>query len=385
MLLEHTGAPAAARVESVRPGSVGDARLGGSVKLGLMTTWNTQGGVAEYSRALVEALRERADVEVTVLGSRNYDERAVAENESYVLPCFDVAAWNREGRDALDVEAILALGLEVLHVQYCSGIYNEARLAELLRRFEGPKFATWHDNVLPEHFDWRLFDQALTHREGVGAGDPVVVPHLIRKLPPLVRTFGMGRTREDVIRPICERNGWVFESLASSEEAPGETPWKPWRELHDWLRGADVIVLWYGDDPLAGSSGAARTAIAARRPVIVNDAHAFRELPQQSGSFYKLKDDPAVLESTLREILRPDTMIERWSAEAIADQHVAGYVAALTSRALEPEPQPSRGLWGLLQRLGGRLRAIRARVPRVSSLLAPLRRRRRHRAPRERP
>lgn len=332
------------------------------MKVGLLTTWNTQCGIAEYSRALVEAYQRRPEIELTVLGSRNYDERSTGEHEDYVLPSFDVEAWNRHGHNELDVEAILALGLDVLHVQYEHVLYNQARLNELLRRFEGVKIATWHDNFLPEGFEWQRFDEAYTHREGVGAGQATVIAHLIRKVPPLVRTFGMGRTRQEVIATICARNGWVFESLASSEDPLGGQAWMPWRELHDWLRGADAIVLWYDDDPVAGSSGAARTAIATRRPVIVNDTTWFRELPQQSGAFYKVADDPAALESTLREILRPDTMIERFSSDAIVDRYISGYEAAIAKRAAEPEPEPPRRARALLERLRGRLRPLGPRA-----------------------
>jgi hypothetical protein len=339
-----------------------------AVKVGLLTTWNTQCGIAEYSRALVEAFQRRPEIELTVLGSRNYDERSIAEHEDYVLACFDVESWNRYGHNELDVEAILALDLDVLHIQYEALLYNQERLNELLRRFEGVTIATWHDQVIPEGLEWQRVDAAFTHREGVGPGEARVIPLAIRSLPAVVRTFGMGRTREDVIRPICERNGWLFESLASSEAPLGGQPWRPWRELHDWLRGADAVVLWYDDDPAAGSSAAARTAIATRRPVIVNDTSWFRELPQQSGSFYKLKDDLAELESTLREVLRGDTLIERWSTDAVVDRYIDGYDAALARRALEPEPAPSPP---------GRLRGWLLKLRRKLAALSPLRRLRR--------
>lgn len=335
------------------------------MKLGLLTTWNTQCGVAEHSRALVEALQRRPEIELTVLGSRNHGERSVAEHEDYVVACFDVPAWNSEGHDGLDVETILGLGFDVLHVEYEALLYNVSRLNELLRRFQGPKFVTWHDQNVPEDLEWQLFDQAFTHREGVGPGEAAVVPLAIRELPAVVRTFGFGRTREDLVRPICERNGWVFESLSSSEAPLGGQPWKPWRELHDWLRGADVIVLWYDDNPAAGSSLAARTAIATRRPVIVNDTTWFRELPQQSGSFYKLKDDPAELEGTLREILRADTMIGRWSAAAVVEEQVTRYQAALQQHAEQPQDAEPGRLHAALSRLRRVPRAIALRARRA--------------------
>jgi SAM-dependent methyltransferase len=294
----------------------------------MLTTWNTQCGIAEYSRGLVEAL-QAGGVEMVVLGSRNYDERAVAADEDYVVPCFDVEPWNRHGHRELDVERILGLDLDVLHVQYQLGLYNVPRLVELLERFDGASVITWHDNWVPIELEAHRFDAAITHRLGVGPTD-LVIPHGVRNVPPIVRTFGLGRTREEVIAPICERNGWTFESAATSEAAFGGQPWVPWRQLHDWLRGADAIVLWYEENELVGASGAAHTALATRRPLIVNDFTWFADLPQRSGPFHKLDDDPALLEATLREVLDNPLVTERaW--ETVAQRHLDCYRDALSA------------------------------------------------------
>jgi hypothetical protein len=301
------------------------------VKVGMLTSWNTQCGIAEYSRALVEALGAHQDVELVVLGSRNYDERAVAEDEDYVVACFDVERWNRFGRHELDVERILDLDLDVLHVQYQLGLYDLPRLVELLARFTGATVITWHDNWVPAELESHRFDAAITHRLGVGPTD-LVIPFGVRNMPAIVRTFGLGRTRKDVIAPICERNGWTFESAATSEAAFGGQNWKPWRELHDWLRGADAIVLWYADDGMMGSSQAAHTALATRRPVVATDTTWFADLPHLPGRFYKLADDPAVLEATLRELLRPDPLIADAAWETVAERHLDCYRRATSDR-----------------------------------------------------
>src|SRR5579863_6042931 len=170
------------------------------MRVGMLTSWNTQCGIAEYSRALVEALQDRG-VDVVVLGSRNYDERSIAEHEDYVVPCFDVERWNRYGHRELDVERILDLGLDVLHVQYQLGLYNVPRLVELLERFEGASVITWHDNWVPVELEPHLFAAMITHRPGVGPDGAATIPHGLRRIAPIVRTFGMGRTREDVITP----------------------------------------------------------------------------------------------------------------------------------------------------------------------------------------
>jgi len=301
------------------------------VKLGMLTSWNTQCGIAEYSRALAEALTDRAEVDLVVLGSRNHDERAVAPDEDYVVPCFDVERWNRAGLHALDVERILELELDVLHIQYQLGLYDIPRLCELLERFGGAEVITWHDNWVPAELESFPFDAAITHRLGVGPTEHVI-PFGVRNLPAVVRTFGLGRSRAEVIAPICERNGWVFESAATSETPYGGQAWRPWRELNDWLRGADAIVLWYADDDQMGASAAAHTALATRRPVVVTDTTWFADLPHRPGRFHKLPDDPAALEATLRELLRPDPLIADAAWELVAQRHLDCYRATLEAR-----------------------------------------------------
>lgn len=305
----------------------------------MLTSWNTQCGIAEYSRALVEALQASSDVELLVLGSRNYDERAVAPDEDYVVACFDVEQWNRDGRNELDVERVLELGLDVLHVQFQLALYNLARLGELLERFEGATVITWHDNWVPPELAGHRFDVALTHRLGVGPATQVI-PFGVRNMPAIVRTFGLGRTREDIIGPICERNGWTFESAATSEAPFGGQNWLTWRELHDWLRGADAIVLWYAENGLVGSSQAAHTAIATRRPVVVTDTTWFADLSHSPGVLHKVRDEPAALEATLRELLGINPMVAEAAWEYVADLHIAHYRRALADHSEEEVPSP---------------------------------------------
>lgn len=306
---------------------------GALMKIGMLTTWNTQCGIAEYSRTLAEAFVARQDVDLTILGSRNYAERALDQPAVCYLerPVFDVELWNREGHRELDVEWILGWGFDVLHVQYENVLYNRERLHQLMEEFAGPIFVTWHDNAIPPDLRWHEFDHGFSHRADVGPGDPELIPFPARKPPQIVRTFGLGRTREDVIRPICEHNGWVFENAATSEAALGGQAWLSWQELHAWLRGADAIVLWYGDNGMAGCSQGVRTALATRRPLIVNDVTWFSELPQQSGSFYKLPDDPGVLEETLRAVLAPNLLLEEASVHRVVEMHVQRYQEALRS------------------------------------------------------
>lgn len=295
------------------------------MKIGMLTTWNTQCGIADYSRHLVNALRKRSDVEVTVLGSKNYDERKVGEDEEYVIPVFGVLPWNRHSDHSFDVDKIMDQEFDVLHIQYEVLLYNQEPFYRLIREFPGLKVLTYHDNCIPPELPFNEFDILYTHRESVGYGEGFILPFGIENRPPVVKTFGLGRSRDDIIGDICYRNGFLFE------KSFGEHEWKTQEELHEWLRDSDAIVLYYDDVPSAGSSQAARTAIATRREVIVNNVTWFEGVE----GVWRV-DNPEELEATLLSILKGHTqpqVIERDSWDNIAETLVNDYRKTIDAKS----------------------------------------------------
>jgi hypothetical protein len=280
------------------------------MRIGILSTWNTRCGIAEYSRHLVEALRREGDVDVTVLSSRNFGERAVAPYEDWVEPAFDVQIWHPEHKYELDVERILDKHLDVLHVQYSNLFYDRARLIDLLRRFPGVTALTYHDKGGALAFPHGLLDLLYAHRDDVGVGHRRLIPQGIDLRRPVVKTFGLGRSRLDIISDVCERNGWSFE------HSFGEDRWLTSEELFAWLRDSDAIVLWYDEDRRSGGSAGAPLAIGTRRPVFVNDTEWFRDLPERTANLRKLHT-PEELELALREVL----------TDRYAEQRTWGYVA----------------------------------------------------------
>jgi hypothetical protein len=288
------------------------------IKLGLLTTWNTRCGIAEYSRYIVEQLHKRDDVDVTVLGSINHGDYKLREDEDFVVPVFEMALW-ANGSDRLLVEKILAQDLDVLHVQYQMLFYNPPLFEDLLRRFPGRKVITYHDNDFPPNFPADQFDFRYTHRLGVGMGECHEIAHGLENRPPVVKTFGRGRSRADIIGAICERNGWDFQAFfGGTSKAWLETP-----DLYRWLRDSDAVALWYDEAERAGSSGAVRIAISTRRFVVCNSTTWFNEIPAQGANFVKV-DTPDEFEAALQKQLGND-FIERDSWERIADRHMADY------------------------------------------------------------
>lgn len=291
------------------------------MRIGMLSTWNTRCGIAEYSRHLVDALRRQGDVEVTVLSSRNFGERAVAPYEDWVDPAFDVQVWHPKHRFDLDVETILEHELDVLHIQYSNLFYDRGRLIELLRRLSSVSALTYHDKGGVLAFPYELLDLLYAHREDVGIGPRRLIPQGIDLRRPVVKTFGLGKSRADIIATVCERNGWDFQ------HSFGEDRWLESEELFVWLRDSDAIVLWYDDDHRSGGSAGAPLAIGTRRPVFVNDTEWFRDLPEHTANLRKLHT-PEELELALREVLT-DQYAEERTWDRVASTLLADFRGAL--------------------------------------------------------
>jgi hypothetical protein len=304
---------------------------GRPLRVGILSTWNTRCGIAEYSRHLVDALRRQGDVEVTVLGSRNFGERAVASYEEWAAPVFDVQIWHPAHSFELDVEAILERELDVLHVQYSNLFFDRGRMVELLRRFDGVTALTYHDKGGALAFPHELPDLLYAHREDVGVGPRRLIPQGIDLRRPVVKTFGLGRSRLDVIAAVCERGGWDFR------HSFGEDRWLESEELFHWLRDCDAIVLWYDEDLRSGGSAGAPLALGTRRPVFVNDTEWFRDLPERTPNLRKLHT-PAELHRALGELFA-NPYAEQRTWDRVAAMLLADYrEAAAGRRTRAPRP-----------------------------------------------
>lgn len=288
------------------------------LRIGLLSSWNTRCGIAEYSRHLAAALRRHDEVELTVFGSRNYGDRAVAPYESWATPVFDVQVWHPEHKFDLDVEAILQRELDVLLIQYSDLFYDRHRLIELLRRFPGVTALTYHERAGSRAFPYRLPDLIYAHRENIGAGPRRLIPQGVDLRRPVVKTFGLGtKSRSSVIAAVCERNGWDFQ------HSFGEDRWLESDELFVWLRDCDAVVLWYAEDSRSGGSAGAPLAIGTRRPVFVNDTEAFRDLPDKTSNLRKL-GTPEELEVALRELFS-DPYAEERTWDRVAGTLIADF------------------------------------------------------------
>jgi hypothetical protein len=305
------------------------------IRLGLLTSWNTQCGIAEYSRFLRDALQRTGEVAVTVFGTRNFGERAVIEYTEGEYPCFDAQVWHPEHVYELDVDAILEHELDVLHVQYSNLFYNRRRLVDLLRRFPGVVALTYHDKIVNRvTFPYQLADLLYAHREDVGVGPRRLIPQGIDVHRPVIKSFGLGKSRNDVIADICERNGWLFA------RSFGEDRWLTAEELYHWLRDCDAIVLWYDEDRTSGGSAALPFAISTRRPIFVNDVEWFRDVPDRTATVQKVSSVEE-LEECMRALLVDEYANER-SWDRVAQTLLADYRKALEERGQSARRVPLR-------------------------------------------
>ena len=296
------------------------------LKVGLLSSWNTVCGIAEYSRSLVQAMRRRGDLRVTVFGSRNYGKLDVRPYDKDEVPVMDIQAWHPDKKSTLDVEVVLEADLDVLHIQYSSLFYNRRRLVELMRQFEGVLAVTYHDKAIGRAFPWQLADLLFAHREDVGLGPRRLISQGIDVRPPIVKTFGLGGKSRDVdmLASICERNGWRLETTF------GRQTWMETEELRQWLRDSDAIVLWYPEVRMSGGSASAPLAIGTRRPVFVNDTLSFSDLPERTTNLRKVSS-PEELEAAMREELVNDFADGR-SWDRVASFIVDSYREAVAAR-----------------------------------------------------
>ena len=257
-------------------------------------------------------------MELTVLGSRNYGDRAVRDYDDWAIPVFDVQAWHPRMEYGIDVDTILAQDLDVLHVQYSNLFFHRRPLVALMRHFPGVVALTYHDKVVPRTtFPYGVADLLYAHREDVGVGPRKLIPQGVDVHRPVVKTFGLGKSRGDVIEAVCARNGWDFQSSF------GEQRWLESTELYRWLRDSDAIVLWYDEDLRSGGSAAAPQALATRRPLFVNDTEWFRDLPERAPGLRKVST-PDELERQLRTLFE-DKYVEARSWDVIAETLVTDY------------------------------------------------------------
>lgn len=292
------------------------------LRIGLITTWNSVCGVAEYSRALAGALRARGH-SVVILSSHPVNP-VPGESDGDAVYRFFHTGWHRERGAEADValRAAARHALDVLHLQYQNFIYP-AEFLPVLRRLSSlaPLVATFHDAGVPGGFPRERVAAAVVHTpltaRLIGWPGAAVIPIGIHDVPapPLHRvrarlgiasrhilcSVGLGRTDvspvlaavrgllpryPDLLYVVLGPEGYAESVRKAAHECGLERHvlahggFFPLQTLFEWMHAADMTVFYFPETGVEGvSSSSCRLGIAARRPVIATDVGWTRDLP----------------------------------------------------------------------------------------------------------
>ncbi|MEW6104829.1 MAG: glycosyltransferase [Bacillota bacterium] len=361
----------------------------------VVPSWGKPCGISDYARALVEHLGD-CGVEATVVPSGSGE---------VLLPLFrslgcngDDGSAQRPSRD-LSQNAADTGRIDIVHFQYEFVLYDINELSSAVAVLHGggvPVVATAHDFApgLIRHNGLvaRAFSRLIVHSHearaaycGVGAD-----PARVAVIPMGCNTYSFGGEVPDVgARPavgffgFCLPHKGMIELAMAVQEVrrtyPGlkcfmlssVAPYHSSRtfaarlketlarlELSDAVRlidgylpeleavrllhAMDVNVLPYHDHGLIGTSAAARTVMAARRPMIVTDVPFFSDLGPE---VYKIPSaDPGEIAKALRRLLgdpalragltrRMDEFLRRNDWSSVALKHAGLYRQILQETA----------------------------------------------------
>lgn len=127
---------------------------------------------------------------------------------------------------------------------------------------------------------------------------------------PLIGFTGLRKDGLDWIEPICRKNGWKM-SLAEG--------WLSLEDEIDRLSKCHLVVV-HNHSGLAGQSSSVCTAVAARRPVLINSNQMLRAIWEMGGEsqLYKIDDAEWGIKKVLSDIRlgiekRPLLLAMGWS------------------------------------------------------------------------
>lgn len=247
--------------------------------IGILTTWNAKCGIADYSEYLVKSFISRGE-EVTIFGNHSAKEVHFDDALHIYSGLFGVFWWKEP--TFLDKERIKTIikdgGIDVLHIQYQSSLYDES-LDALINEVGIPVVVTLHDSTLhSKHFKDSKVKHFVHHKEGIGNqfSNRYLIPYPYPVQQPKILSFGMGRNQTDIVKEVCDSLGYSYTNFDAREQ----DSWLNQKVLHEFIRSHDAVVLWYNEiSGIVGNSFAARVALSCHRPVIVNDVSWFSDLP----------------------------------------------------------------------------------------------------------
>lgn len=287
-----------------------------------MSTYNQVCGISDYTMSLVKHIPEEHEIKIIApkLTGNHHSVKPVGPEDPRVHRLFNATIW--DGEVAIDLAEIVKIAewADVFHIQFQDALYHHEWFYTLIEAIKNKTqmVVTLHDSCLGKI--WPMlndFDIILTMKPEVKSQVPraTLIGMPIYKLQPVLKGFGLGRSKHDNIWRVCNELGYRYEYVKAEDH------WMPIEELIQWLRDSDGIVLYYDEVGTAGSSAGARTALSTNRPVFLNRVTWFNDIPEDV--VIKFNDDED-LKQTLYKVFH-DEYIEKNSFEAIAKLHIDLY------------------------------------------------------------
>ena len=164
----------------------------GVKKVGIMTTYDTQCGIATYSAMLKDALEQKG-IEVFILAEANDPMKISSKFDKHGV----AFCWHRNlGIHQPFKDAVDSSGIDLLHIQHEWTIYSGTNLTQAVSQLNCKRVITWHtpdpegfrqfgmqhDRVVDAHIThWNLTTETLRSMPPIGAwGTARHIPHGIK-------------------------------------------------------------------------------------------------------------------------------------------------------------------------------------------------------------
>jgi glycosyltransferase involved in cell wall biosynthesis len=363
---------------------------GPDVALDLVSTWQQVCGVATYAGHLTSAPALSGTIR-SVLAREVLGDALPTVDDIFVR-----RVWSADGVQADQLAAeIAALTGDILWFQHHPAFFSNIAMRSIAGRLpDGPhrvRVATLHNVREPlahEGHGWlAAFDRLLVHTEAdrqmladAGYDNAIVIPHGIvppsgdatpdpahftigsfgflyphKNIPILVEAFAMARRIVPNLRlklPCCApeegkawseraKLEWLIDTLDLADAIDLDLDFLPDDAVLDRLRACDLLCFPYGPSS-ESTTGAARMALSAGRPLLVSQSAVLRDLHPCAFALADL--EPATIaeaiillaaDSALLTLRDPErqALIDRTSYDAIARRLRALFQQLLKDKA----------------------------------------------------
>jgi glycosyltransferase involved in cell wall biosynthesis len=356
--------------------------------IGLITTWNKQCGISNYSMDLVENLLCRVTVFCEKDNSPEYHNPRVK-----VIPCWT----NRDTSYDHLIDLLKKNKIDVCHVQYNHDMMNAGQLKVFGNELKAAgirSIMTLHSSkggvdIYGKHFDQFVVHSQASAKDIIGENTTedqiTIVPIGSGKQPvdktkkvaciekhidynrPIIANFGFLLPQKGIKEQIsalaiiknkypnilllvvcalhkvqnkniseeyCQECKTLVDELGLHENVLFITDYLPLEESISYLQCSDLVVLPYINSAAQATSSAGRTALMASRPTLITDVEIFSDLegvvtkiePRNIGELVD-NIDMILRDKNLQEISvkKIKKFIDKTSWENVAKEHMRLY------------------------------------------------------------